>query len=139
MRKLLLPVLLAIAFLGSAASAGEPRNVSMIQLIASPQQYEGVNVRLIAFLNLQFEGDALYLHHEDYDRGIWSNAIGIDLTDSQRSGFVKLSGGYVLVEGIFHAGESGHLGIFAGSIHEVTRVQSWRFKVQRNGVGKSLR
>jgi hypothetical protein len=104
----------------------------MIQLIASPRQYEGASIRLIAFLNLEFEGDALYLHREDYDRAIPSNAIWIELSDSQRRESAKLSGGYVLVEGIFHAGDRGHLGMFSGSIHEVTRVQSWQFRTRKN-------
>jgi hypothetical protein len=138
MPRLLLLLLVAITFIGATARASERRDVSMIQLIASPQQYEGANVRLIGFLNLEFEGDALYLHREDYDRAIPSNGIWIELTDSQRRESAKLGGGYVIVEGIFRAGDRGHLGIFSGSIHEVTRVQSWQFRAKKNR-GRSVR
>jgi hypothetical protein len=41
----------------------------MIQLIANPQAWDGKHVRVIGFLRLEFEGDALYLHREDLRTG----------------------------------------------------------------------
>lgn len=97
----------------------------MIQLIANPERYDGSPIRLIAFLNLEFEGNALYLHREDYEKSLSANAIWISLTDQQENSSKKLSGGYVLVEGTFRAKERGHMGMFAGSVERITRIQSW--------------
>jgi hypothetical protein len=97
----------------------------MIQLIANPQQYDGTPIRLIAFLNLEFEGNALYLHREDFEKSLPSNAIWISLTDQQAHTSRKFSKGYVLVEGIFSAKARGHMGMFSGSIQQITRIQSW--------------
>lgn len=125
MHKFLLTLPTALALISASASATEVRDVSMIQLIANPQQYDGSPIRLIAFLNLEFEGNALYLHREDYEKSNSSNAVWISLTDQQENSSKKLSGGYVLVEGIFRSKGQGHLGMFSGSIERVTRVQSW--------------
>jgi hypothetical protein len=42
-------------------------DVSLIQLIANPESYDGKKVRIIGFLRLEFEGDALYLHQVDFE------------------------------------------------------------------------
>lgn len=100
----------------------------MIQLIANPQQYDGKPIRVMAFLHLEFEGNALYLHREDFDKSLLSNAVWISLDDQKIRTSKKFSGGYVLVEGIFNAKDQGHLGSFSGSIQQVTRLQSWERK-----------
>jgi hypothetical protein len=125
MLKFLLTLLAALVLVSASARPSEVRDISMIQLIANPQQYDGSPIRLIAFLNLEFEGNALYLHREDYEKSMPSNAIWISLTDQQLNKSKKLSGGYVLVEGTFRAKDRGHLGIFAGSVERVTRIQTW--------------
>jgi hypothetical protein len=125
MHEILITLFTVLALFSASASATEIRDVSMIQLIANPQQYDGSPIRLIAFLNLEFEGNALYLHREDYEKPNSSNAIWISLTDQQQNSLKKLSGGYVLVEGIFRSKERGHLGMFAGSVEQITRIQTW--------------
>jgi hypothetical protein len=125
MRKILRTFIVALICICTTADASELRDVSMIQLIANPQQYDGTPIRLIAFLNLEFEGNALYLHREDFDKSLPSNAIWISLTDQQARGSKKLSGGYVLVEGIFSARDRGHFGMFSGSLQQINRLQSW--------------
>ena len=119
---------LILAFVCTTIQAGEIRDVSMVQLIANPQQFDGKPIRLIAYLNLEFEGDALYLHREDFDKAIASNAVWISIEDRQASSAKKLSGGYVLVEGTFNAKYRGHFGMFSGSVQRVTRIQSWERK-----------
>lgn len=110
----------------SAAKARSPLDVSMIQLIANPQQFNGRQVRLIAYLRLEFEGDALYLHREDFTRGMTSNALWIALDDKQLKASRTLNNGYVLVEGVFSSTDKGHLGMFSGAIDQVTRLQAWK-------------
>jgi hypothetical protein len=74
-------------------------NVSLIQLIATPEKYDGVAIRLIGYLRLEFEGNALYLHREDYERGlpngIWI-AVPRDLSKDQTQ---TVNNKYVICEG----------------------------------------
>jgi hypothetical protein len=125
MHKCLLNLAVVLMCICGAARSTELRDVSMVQLIANPQQYDGTAIRLIAFLNLEFEGDALYLHREDFEKSIPLNGIWISLTDQQAHASKKLSGGYVLIEGTFSAKDRGHLGMFSGSVQTITRIQSW--------------
>jgi len=103
--------------------------VSLIQLIANPKSWDGKRVQVIGFLRLEFEGNALYLHREDYLYGITDNAVWISLpsklTASQREG---LSTRYVICEGVFRADDHGHLGLFSGVLGEINRIEPWGSK-----------
>lgn len=78
------------------SSAKEPLDVSMIQLIARPSDFDGEYVRVIGFYRHEFEGNALYLHREDYERGLPKNGLWMD-------GKPEHNMTYVLVEGRFNA------------------------------------
>lgn len=102
------------------------QSVSMIQLIANPQAWDGKHIRVIGFLRLEFEGDALYLHREDYAQGITNDAVWIDrpkdLTVAQQK---QVNSGYVILEGVFRAAKHGHMGLFSGTISDIGRIETW--------------
>jgi hypothetical protein len=125
MHKFLRAVAMILIFVSATAQSSERLDVSMIQLIANPQQFDGKPIRLLAYLNLEFEGDALFLHREDFDKGLWSNALSISLEDHHFPKVKRLSRGYVMVEGIFSAKIRGHFGMFSGSVQQVTRIQKY--------------
>jgi hypothetical protein len=108
---------------GSHPSLTEPVDVSILQLIAAPTAYHGKRVRLIGFCNLEFEGNSLYLHREDFEQRIHRNALWLDVegTAKQR----ELSGYYVLVEATFDADDHGHMDLFSGALTGVSRMQRW--------------
>jgi hypothetical protein len=108
------------------ALADEPVDVSMVQLIATPEKYQGQVVRFIAFLRIEFEGNALYLHQEDYEHGISRNAIWLDLTKNEILRAKTMSDHYVLAVGHFDSHLTGHMGMFSGTLGEVTRLEAWR-------------
>jgi len=124
MKSFVLAFALMVTSMGWAA-AEQARDVSMVQLIADPARYSGQAIRVIGYLHLQFEGDALYLHQEDFRRAIIQNSIAISLTEAQRRAATKLNKAYVLVEGRFRAGEEGHLGLWQGTVHDVDRLSAW--------------
>jgi hypothetical protein len=124
MKALFVALLLHLGAVGWA-NAEQPKDVSMIQLIADPQRFDGQSVRAVGFLRLEFEGNAVYLHREDYEKAILQNGIWIDLTDEQLRSSAKLNNGYVLVEGVFSASKKGHLGIWPGSLQRVSRLSNW--------------
>jgi hypothetical protein len=133
MRPLIFAFLMYIGLLGGAM-ADQPKDVSMIQLISDPQRFDGQTIRVIGYLRLEFEGNAIYLHREDFERAIHQNGLWIELTESQRRTSEKLNNGYVIVEGTFSSMEKGHLGIWPGSIQHVSRLGNWSVDRRRRPV-----
>ena len=124
-----LTLCLAFASLGSglwpvAAQPGvqpSPINASLVQLIANPKVYDGKVVRLIGFCHLEFEGDALYLHQEDFDRGISRNGIWLNTPSDKRG----LSDQYVLIEGVFEDADNEFEAGFSGKLTRIFRMERW--------------
>jgi hypothetical protein len=106
--------------------AAEPLDVSLVRLIANPEDYDGKIVRVIGFVRLEFEGDAIYLHQDDCRHGIPKNGLWIDVTDEVRKKRKDYDQKYVLLEGTFSAKDRGHFGLWSGSIQKITRCQIWR-------------
>jgi hypothetical protein len=102
---------------------------SLVELIARPELYNGKRVRVIGFVNFEFEGNGLYISKEDWQQSIARNGLWID----PPSGFEADSGPskrqpnqrYVLVEGTFNARHLGHMGMWSGAIEHVTRLEQW--------------
>jgi hypothetical protein len=101
------------------------QDVSIIELIANPTKYEGKQVQIIGFLRLEFEGNAIYLHQEDFEHAIFRNAIWIDRpADLSEKQTAEVNNKYVICQGTFKAGEHGHMGMFSGSLTQITRLES---------------
>ena len=115
-------IVIALLALVGPLRADEPLDVSMIQLIATPEKFHGKFVRIIGYLRLEFEGNGLYLHREDYLAAINKNGIWFDVTLETMKNPKKFTDRYVLVEGTFSARSYGHLGLWSGTISEVKRV-----------------
>jgi hypothetical protein len=114
----------AFSFITRGRAAEMAENVSMVQLIATPEKFDGKFVRVIGFLNLEFEGDALYLHREDLVQGL-DNCVWVHRTDVMERDRKKLNRHYVVIEGIFDAQDHGHMGMFGGAIKDITRIETW--------------
>jgi hypothetical protein len=92
--------------------------VSLIQLIANPGEYHETVVVAVGIAELGPEGQALFLHREDFENGnIW-NAVALDAQGSQ---YRHLNGKYTSVRGCFRADQHGHLGMFFGTITGIER------------------
>lgn len=104
-------------------------SVSIIQLIGDPSSHHGKKVLVKGVIQLEFEGNALYLSKDDRAFGISKNAVWISLDEAKigisTEGLARLNGRYVLVEGTFDKSDTGHMGLFAGAIHKITRVRDW--------------
>jgi len=122
-----LPFLLSlICWFAQPLVAAEPLNVSLVRLIANPKDYDGKVVRVIGFMRLEFEGDGIYLHQDDYKHSIYKNGLWIDASEDMHKRKAELDQKYVLVEGTFNAKMTGHMGLWSGSIQKITRCQVWR-------------
>src|SRR5262249_4434500 len=95
--------------------------------IGNPDKYDGKVVRVIGFLRLEFEGDALYLHREDYEHSMTKNAIWVAGGPGMDGRGNQMDKKYVLLEGTFDANHYGHMGLFSGEIRQIKRAEAWAF------------
>ena len=133
-------LLLATIFLSSViAVSGQDANkrkeqgtpwyeysISIIRLIATPEKYQDKQIQIEGYLNLEFEGDAIYLHKEDRDKGLTRNGFWVSFSDKlDKTEIQKLNHSYVLIEGTFDMNSRGHMGLFGGEIKNITRIVKW--------------
>jgi hypothetical protein len=102
-----------------------PIDVSIIQLIATPEKYDGKLVRAIGFVRLEFEGNVIYLHQEDLKHGLTRNGLWLNVPKGIQKEADKYNDQYVLVVGTFNAREKGHMGMTSGAIEDINRFQVW--------------
>jgi hypothetical protein len=112
------------SFIQSQAVAG-PLDVSLVQLIANPKEHDGKVVRVIGYVRLEFEGNAIYLHEDDDKHAIHRNGLWLSITDDIRKNAKEFDKKYILVEGTFDATMKGHMGLWSGSIGKISRFQVW--------------
>ena len=105
----------------SAEDAPHAPPISIVTLLAEPVSKLPQRVQVAGFLVLEFEGQALYLHREDYEQQLMRNAIRIALTPEQEKEYKALSGSYVLVEASFKKNPNSE-DIFTGSLFNVRRM-----------------
>ena len=113
------------ALLVPSMKAQEPTDVTLVQLIANPDRVDGKLIRVIGFLRLEFEGDVLYLHREDYENEILGNGIWVSVTPAIAKQKATLNMNYVLLEGVFSSGDRGHMGMWSGAIKQIRRAELW--------------
>jgi hypothetical protein len=112
---------------GDHPSSAQPQllDVSLLQLIATPERFHRKRVRVIGFLHQEYEGNGLYLHKEDYVQGMTRNGVWINVTECGTS--VKpVNDQYVIVEAEFNADKKGRHSMWSASINHVTRCEEWR-------------
>jgi len=101
---------------------------SLLELITRPEVYDGRRVRVVGFVNFEFEGNALYLSKTDWENGLTRSAVWIAPPPGFESNWgparVQPNRRYVIVEATFRASRRGHLGLFSGALEEVTRLDS---------------
>ena len=116
--------------LSRIALAENYQPASIIQIMANPEKYDGKAVSVIGFMHLEFEGDVIYLHKEDWVRTIVHNGIGLNVEEKSYGKFMKINNNYVVIDGIFSSKNNGHLGVFPGTITKITRVLKWNPKTR---------
>jgi hypothetical protein len=101
----------------------ESYTISIIQLIANPEKYDGKRVRFIGYLILEFEGDAIYLHKEDYENSIVKNGLWVDVDRANNWGTYNKK--YVIIDAVFDAGNKGHMGMWSGGLKDIRSIGPW--------------
>ena len=90
-------------------------------VIANPAKYEGKKIAVIGFMHLEFEGNVLYTHREDYVHALLGNGIWVDVDQDKQS----LSDSYVMAVGTFTANDKGHMGLWSGRLSKITTIKQW--------------
>jgi hypothetical protein len=105
-------------------NGAEPINVGMVALLAAPEKYDGKFIRTIGFICLEFEGDALYLHEEDYRYGEIKHSFSLRLSEAQRKQFKSLSLKRVVIEATVYA-NGLEATEWAGALGNIKRLELW--------------
>jgi hypothetical protein len=106
-------------------------HISLLQLIATPERFDHKLVSVIGFVRLEFEGNALYLHEDDYKFGITKNGVWLSgVVQSKFSGrrAIPTDREYILVTGYFRAKQHGHMGLFSGTLEAESAMPWQRFQ-----------
>ena len=101
-------------------------SISIDSLIATPERYHGKKIQIAGYLNLEFEGNAIYLHKEDREKGLIENGFWVSFSDKLNKKEIQaLNKSYVLIEGKFDMNSHGHRGMFGGEIKNIKRIIKW--------------
>ncbi len=96
-------VVVLSALLIAPAAVAEPKAipVSVIQLVATPEKFDGKLISVTGFL-VMTERALLFLHREDAEHGQASNSFSVIPSQEMRHSQEKLNGMYVRIVGVFH-------------------------------------
>ena len=109
--------------------AEQTENVSLIQLIANPKDHHGKYVRVIGYVELEFEGDAIYLSSDDAKYGLTRNGVWLELSEGVIVDDAReYDRRFCLVEGAFNAQNKGHMGLWSGAIENIKRFEVWKIR-----------
>lgn len=96
-------------------------DVSIINLIATPEKYDGKVVRITGFANIDFEANFLYSGVSGAKSCLWIDIepekLGIDYNKLK-----KVDGETVTLEGTFNMYKLGHFSEYSGTIENVSRI-----------------
>ncbi|KQY29635.1 hypothetical protein ASD38_09880 [Caulobacter sp. Root487D2Y] len=113
--------LLALTQMGAATlpAPSEPSpddRVPLVAIIANPSLYDGRHVETSGYLNLELEGDALYVGKDDFDAFQTQNGVWFSVPRMDRSARRSLARHYVHASGTFHADPKGAYGAYRGTL-----------------------
>ncbi|MFD2571562.1 hypothetical protein ACFSUS_13035 [Spirosoma soli] len=100
-------------------------DVSLIQLVVTPEKYHGKVVQLKGYINFEFEGNAIYFHQEDYTHSLTRNGLWVDIPQKYEAVLKQYSKRYVIIIGTFDMDLKGHGELFSGGLKYIIRVNDW--------------
>lgn len=123
MKKFFFVIFFICCFFGNSFSQElnkYPLDVSIINLIATPEKYHEKKVLVSGFVQIQFEGNAIYFSKTDCENLFTKNAVWLSIDHLKE--FDNFKQGYAIIEGTFDANDNGHMDLFSGSIKKITRI-----------------
>jgi hypothetical protein len=117
-----LSIAAALVLLTACSRNSLPENVSLIQLISAPERFDGKFIRVVGYVRVEFEGNAIYFHQEDYAQFIPANGLWLDSPPCFKGAKhdEPFTSGYALVVGTFIANRPHELSIWSGRISHIS-------------------
>jgi len=123
MRRLFAVIMIATASASPGPRADPVPRVSLVQLIARPTDFDGQRVRVIGYVTIGFEDQALFLGPADFENGIFESSVELELGKREMP---LTSNEYAMVEGIFHVkSPTTPVRLGVGMIDSITQIQPW--------------
>jgi hypothetical protein len=82
-----------------------------------------VRVQVIGFCQVAFEAQGVFAYQQDADLMNWSSGVWLDLDDETLQQARTHDGSFILVEGRFSAKTRGHMGVWAGALSQISRIE----------------
>jgi hypothetical protein len=111
---------------GRLAGSRDDCSVSLVRLIANPEQYHNRRIRVKGFLVVEFEGTGIYLSRDDANHLIRVNGFRVSFDRTKvpldgPHGPARFANQYVALEGTFNMDNPAH---WQGAIIDVDRVRA---------------
>ena len=97
----------------------------MVQLLATPERFEGCRVLLMGFVHLEFEGNAVYLHRDDFEANLIKNGLWVEFRPGVLKTGERYSDRYLILAGVFTQRDRGHMGLWSGTLRDIDRADPW--------------
>jgi hypothetical protein len=114
---------LPVSIVGQTTHSQLPEHVSMFQLIATPERFDGKLISVVGFLTLGREADDVFPYELDVIHLLTSNAVAVERTKEMEKNEASLNRKYVHLIGIFRKADKEQLGV--GLITKITTCQIW--------------
>jgi len=111
---------LCVALTALGVEGRGPVRCSLINLIATPERFDGVRIQTVGYVRLRFEGNALFLSEDDAKHENTRNGLWLE-----RNRDLEIRDGYALVEGVFRSDAKGHMALWSGTISDIARIEPW--------------
>lgn len=121
----LLTLVAAFLFLfqcGAAGQSGKP--VSLIQLIATPEKFDGKLVTVEGLLGFD-EHPVLWVHEEDAKHWLLANSVRISPSKEMQRDKETINLKYVAITGVFRAARTGSESYEGGGISDIQTCTVW--------------
>jgi len=111
-----IPYLQRYYYIYASRALDQPIEVSPLQLLANPDQYDGALVSVLAWCVIDFEHTSVQVTN---DSGEWNLAIWLDIGGKGYDSMSAPSPTFCRVQGIFEQGWAGHMGRWPAQVSPV--------------------
>ena len=95
-------------------------HASVLALVTSPREFDRKQVRVVGYVVSQLEVWAVFNCEVDCRSGVTNNAVWLE---TYGTSYERVNQTYAIVEGTFDASSHGHLGMWSGTIRNITRLE----------------
>jgi len=116
---------LAVMMLTPSWGWADAQDATLLQILSDPRKHDRDRVRVVGYLYLERDENAIYLHEDDFKHALFGNSLALEITDDMLNRREQLSGNYVVIEGIFDAQHRGPFQVHSGTIKKIRRCEIW--------------